>query len=289
MSVVNVKYDDGYDQNELSLDSYTAKRRYTVLLSAAAAGNDITARQATGVPRIGDGISGTSLICTKLPTKAVGNSRTLFEVIAEYEVPKPGGGNQGSTTGNPLDEPAEIRWGSSQSVANVDVDIHGTPITNSADEPFDPPPTQDIDDPVLYITRNEASFDPNILVTYRGAVNSDTFYGAPAGEARMIDLGAQRVIVGTTVAYWKVNYAIQFRRVHPNTTADKAWWLRQLNQGYRQKTSNGPPPVYDPADGQTQTASPIFLTTAGLKTNAAGANWLTFEIYRSVAFAPLGL
>lgn len=290
MSVINAIED--YNKRQAGLKS--GSRVWTVLMSNKDDG-PILARQATGVPRRGDQFPGyPALLVIDVQAEAV--SSCYFTVNVSYSTSDFSGG-----AGNPLDEPADVRWGQSQSIEPIDKDIHDNLIMNVVEEVYDPPLTEEVSRPVLTITRNQATFDINTLATYAKTVNSGTFYGAAAGEAKMQDIQAQRVIVGTTVAYWRIAYTIEFKLYHPNVTADKAWWKRVPNTGFRYRdTTTGPRGernyvTFKEKDGVTPLNNPRPLTLAGLPLIAPGdathvaGTFLTFETVRTADFSALGL
>lgn len=118
MSVINA-YED-YSKRQAGLR--TGTRVWTVLVSDKDDG-PVTAQQATGVPRRGDPFPGNDSLIA-MDVQAAAASSCYFIVTIPYEVPDSGGT---TPAGNPLDEPADIRWGTSNSVDAIDQDTDGKP------------------------------------------------------------------------------------------------------------------------------------------------------------------
>src|SRR5579884_2127166 len=131
---------------------------------------------------------------------------------------------------NPLLRPSEIKWSFAQFQRIADVDIYGAAVVNSAGEAFDPPAEKDDSRPVLVVTRNEAGFDPGIAYLYRDAVNSDAFFGAPPGTAKIQAIEATRHYENNFF-YWQVTYTIHFR--------PDGWNLNLLDQGFNYLDTDG--------------------------------------------------
>jgi hypothetical protein len=295
MALINVKEDDSVREATLNENERTAQRDFTVLFDSASDG-PIAARDATGVPEYADAHPDDSdIIVLSKRAKNVGNSRVFFRVEIRYGLP--GSDPFSGPNDDPLLAPTARRWSTVKSEEPIDQDFDGNPIVTASDEPFDPPSTTVTSDPLLTISRNEvAPFDPDIIDTYVDKTNSSTFYGAPAGEAHMVDIFSDDVYVGGVLSHVRVTYQIQFRRYHPNTTAANAWYSRRLNEGFRTKATVSGMTTYqeiviEDEDGiKRQLSNPMPLTADGTDTvPAASANWLEFKRFTSVNFTPLAL
>lgn len=301
-------------ESELSgeRESRTALRKYTVLVDDPDTG-ELDAGLAPDIPRIGDSWSTADYWLQASAVKVRTISPYLYEVSVNYSTRDPseypasappagggpgpwgspgiGGGPGTSYTtvwgymSSPLEEPPEISWSFATSQEPIDTDIAGRPLTNTADEPFDQPPTRDFDDLVLSISRNEPAVDPLTMLAYQGAVNSDQFGFAAPGQARMTRISAE-AHTENGATYWKVRYEIQFR-------AD-GWTKRIRNEGYREKTGTDAEgrPIYrqitDPSG--TALSKPVPLDVDGKRLPAGQPPvWLYFQVYPSLPFAPLGL
>lgn len=125
---------------------------------------------------------------------------------------------------DPLNAPWQVSWSFASSNEPIDRDINDKAITNSAYETYDPPISKEADDLILRISRNEAAFDPLAALDYKNSVNSDYFYGAGPGIAKL-NLWTGDLQVGGPQAWYAVNYEIQFRQ--------DGWKRRLLDQGFR--------------------------------------------------------
>jgi len=94
-----------------------------------------------------------------------------------------GGGGGGNREATPDGSPVYLMGGSMVSEP-VDIDAKGRPITNTVDEPFDPPLTALVPHELLTVkwVINSTNIKGVIksMRAYRGALNSSTWLGAPA-------------------------------------------------------------------------------------------------------------
>jgi hypothetical protein len=224
--VVNVTYD--WSQEQFGGD--TARRGWTVLMSSVE-DSGILAERAVGIPRLNDPHPKDSFRRAEQPkTSRKNNNPLLWQVVVDYAQASKSDSSSRSTD-NPLDAPAVIEWDFVSSMEEIDRDIDGNPIVNSARQRFDPMPQEEFLYPVLRITRNEATDNAAQRVLYRGAVNSDPFYGVGPGQARLNGIPARRIVSGLLI-YWQKTYTIQFRDAPPGEKdASKAWHTRILDQG----------------------------------------------------------
>ena len=243
-------------------ESRSASRHWSIVTDSAADGPvfswPLTAGGVTipakGTPHPDDsGLSSSQPQVTKV-------SPTFFNVRVDYgNVP---------TYEDPLTKPAEHSWSSVVSVEPTDVDALGDPILNAAGEPFDPPPTEGVRDPILTIVRNEAGFDPDTMLTYCDTVCLEPFWGASVGRTRMADIHADKVLADPS--YWRVRYEVQFRMRTAEDCPDVwAWYRRMLNQGFRHLDDGGAVHAAVDADGQP-VSQPVLLDGDGKLLNGTG-------------------
>jgi len=208
-------------------DKRTASRGFTVLCSSANDG-PLVAQTAVGIPRYGDRHPRDQWLRAERPqVKTV--TPLYFAITVEYV------SNAGSSsTSNPLHEAAKIHWGSEVSVEPVDVlpddgrTNGGKPIVNYAGVGFNPPFEREFYDSVLTISRNEASYNEAQAILYRGAINSDAFFGAAKGQAKCTDIQAERIVAGTLI-YWAKSYQFKIRR--------DGWWSKRCQVGLMERVS----------------------------------------------------
>lgn len=93
--------------------------------------------------------------------------------------------------------------------------------TTSAGEPFDPPPEEEVDAPILTISRNELVANFQLWNDYSNSVNEDIFLGAPARTVRMAIQARKQY--KNNLRYWRVSYVMEFN--------DLTWDLQLLDIG----------------------------------------------------------
>jgi len=309
VSVVNVKLNWSGQQAEGTPQSKAYTQIYTVLVNNPAQDDVETARTAPGIPPLGTPL-GIDVTRTVESITAVRTSLTLYTVTVVYR----------SSVGEGEDaEGVDIDWDAAPSSEEIDEDIDGKPIRNSAGEPFDPRLTEEIYDLQLTVTRTQANFEHRDALDYLGGgkfggcVNADPFYGYAPGSARMRSIRATRRRAGRGYDY-RVGYVIQFR---------DSWRRRVLDQGYTVKAAvwGDASPLgdldryaarliaergytYEEAVAETERLAntpvlveaaeaahqPILLDGAGKPLKAGQpAVWLSFTTNRSRPFGPLGL
>lgn len=209
-----------------------------------------------------------------------------FKVTVNYEATLDKDTGEPTT---PIMEPATWSYHFVSSNEPIDRDEAGNPITNSADEGYDPPVTKDIHDLVLRIQRSEESYDPLRAYQYKGAVNSDVFLGIPAGKVLCSVIDAEKAQAADLI-YYKVTYEFQMRF--------DGWKLKLVDQGYREKTGTNQDgsPAYEAITNKdgSNVSQPAFLDGSGRKLSqaqiAAGTIAIReFDIRRSLPFSVLNL
>lgn len=221
----------------------------------------------TGHPDDGDYLSGVPQVVKKGPT--------FFAVTVPYETVDETSVNSNQS---PLAQPTELAWDDAERQVPYSEDLDGNPAVNTMDEPFDPPLTREISDPVLIVTRNQAAFYPDDKLLYQDTVCTELFLGAAIGRVRLGKIKAQ-TLTRAGVTCWRVRYEIIFRMKTPTGVLPaKAWWRCVLNQGVK----------YFDTGGQ-QRISPngemLLLDTDGYVTTAAAPHWLYFREYDDQAWA----
>lgn len=223
----------------------------------------------------------------------------LYEVTVNYTVAANDQQISEETNpfGNPLDQEPEVSWGFAMSNEQIDRDINGKPILNSANQPFDPPITKDKYDLVLRIVRNEESYDRFLAAEYIGAVNNDDFYGYPANTVKCIRFDADRRRT-VDLIYYQVHYEFQIRF---QKVQDKLYgWTRRIrDEGYVE--TKKPENLSDPPDLEVNKdidiiplGQPVLLDGNGRKLSqekidALEVVWLPFDVDDKLPFSVLRL
>ena len=189
------------------------------------------------IPNIGAGVGSGFQVIRKEVTP-VGPLHFTVEVEASTNI---GGGEMFI---DPLSRPPDVRGGSIQSTVQIENDVNGDPILNTADEPPDPPVTDVVFDPMFRITWNRATIPPAFADSFANRTNADFFQGAQPGQVLVQDLDFDLVnetVVGVPVTYWRVTVVLVYREGLPFQAHDgtggpsRAWWSRYPNRGFREK------------------------------------------------------
>lgn len=196
-----------------------------------------------------------------------------FEVVVTYGTVR----NDQQYTysgGDPLSVPPEVEWLHTNGSGPIDVDINGDPITNSADEPYDPAMMKDHSDLVLRYVRNESFFNYIAAASYINKVNDDIFLDFERGVVRCTVLSARKMhVAGFT--YWRVTYEFQIRF--------DGWHMRQRDAGYREVTATGYAEITD--DNDNKVTLPVELNGSGNKLPAGDpVVFLDYYIYDFALF-----
>lgn len=108
------------------------------------------------------------------------------------------------------EQPRKIRNGSDIGPATVVGYTTGAcAVGTSAGEVPDPAPEREVRYMTLSVSRNETTYEPDYADSFLDTVNSDTFQGFPAGEARCTQFDGVRGYE-KGVRYWVVSYGFEF-------------------------------------------------------------------------------
>lgn len=166
---------------------------------------------------------------------------------------------------NPLDRPVIYQLEFQQFQRVVEVDIDGKPLMNTVGDMFDPPIVQDDSRPVLVATRNFKTLAEIVAIQqqYKDAVNLNTFYGAKAGQAKILSITAGEEKVDRGQRYYPVTFRIAFKGEGDN------WQREILNRGMRYKVTYLDPGTEKKVSalrdtiGGTRITSPVLLNKDG--------------------------
>jgi hypothetical protein len=291
MSVVDVKSKWSEVEGDETEERLSQVEVHSVLVSDAIHDDGFLARQAPGItPPGAPHPTDAELICRRLEDRRI--SPTLFEVRAFYEKLISGEANV-----LPWNRAWKRRWGSAARTERVESDAYGAPLVNKNGALYDNL-TSTFVDRVLYIRRNQETFNPALAVDYDNVTNSDFFYSNP-GQALMLPVEADEVterFLDTDITYWQVLFQIQFRRGIDNQDdgtggPEKAWYRRVLHLGWkvRHPEYDDPIPARDPLTKELETR-PVRLDAGGYRLSAdAEGVYLEFPKYVSKPFSTWGL
>lgn len=221
-------------------------------------------------------------------TRAVIDSSTgpiHWRLVAEYS------NNQGQVDpDDPTLAPPDWQWSSEANEEEVDLDINGVAITNTAGEPIDPPLTRRFRTRVLSYQANvpETLVNPDWLLSYCDHTNTDQFLGAAPGEVLVDDITA-KFHRGTEsiVPYYEINAVFKIRRNYTDSTAPprSAWWKRWVNVGFSKLESGERVTILD-ANGNPLNR-PVLLDALGQPTATPLIKFT--KVYAETALKPLGV
>lgn len=268
------------DQAKGGIVTETASWNLKAVIDSAATDTELTVRAAlvaagyiygSAHPVLGNGY--------RLRSQAIDrNSPLVFTVKLGYKTPE-------FDPNNPTDQPpwlkrATINFGSVTTDEPIDEDINGNAIQTAAEEPIQGL-TRPISDLVIKLKRAFQSFSAPAFYLYADSVNSDTFLGFPPGTLKASAPSASENEWEGFI-YYDVEMDILARKPY-RVTDDKAWHKRVKHSGYRFKI----PIAGTVADLPSPT--PVNLTSTGqILPVGQLPEFLTFEIFESVAFSGMG-
>lgn len=175
-------------------------------------------------------------------------------------------------------------WGYNAYSEPLISDLDNNAVVNSAGDPIYKIEAERFI-PVLTITRAEASFDPLTAYSYKGSVNSDTFYGAPTRTVRCIDFSGSNAYTQDGIEYWNVTYSFEFG-FFPH---GQGWDAVVLDEGlnYLNKTITDPTKQKQPITNHGVIATePQKLDLNGQPERRNGYAW--FRFFRTYPMANFG-
>jgi len=213
------------------------------------------------------------------------NGPMLYEVTVHYGALTPVSGSDIGEPVDPLAIPPKWTWPQAAVTEQIDRDINGDPITNSAGETFDPPPTNEVQEFVARVELYRAVFNPVLAWEYRGAVNSDIFLGFPAEKVKCTHYEGEEM---------QTPGGLRYRIVMEFHVRWDGWKLRRLDEGFREYygvNDDGTPDYRNILDTSgLQVTEPHKLKDTGRKLEVGGTpHFLEVQTYRTMAFAALGL
>ena len=205
---------------------------------------------------------------------------------AAPDAPQSGGaaGGSASTTTptiieNPLSRPAKFSWSSVKTQEILEFDIDGNKVTNSANQPFDPPVRTEMAHPQLVVTKNMpiTTVVSSWIRTYVGAINSATWKGFPAKSLKLNDISATSENENG-IWFWAMTFTFEHRpgKWNPVKILD-AGWFDSTGKEIRTNLGNTPGTV-------------PLLDGSGAKLTGGGTPVFNeFTVYYEVNFDNLGL
>lgn len=241
------------------------------------------------------------------------DDKTKWKVTCTWTPPAPGQGGD-PPEANPLNDPIRYSLEWATFTRNIEFDITGAIIVNGAGDEFDPPIQRDDYRPVLVAVKNIWPLQNiiNLALTFKNVVNSDVFYGAPAGMAKVESISSGPIQERNGISYYAVTIRVQFVGIGTGTGgATDDWLVRLVNRGRHFIAADGTKQVPFQANlkagatpGSTnpedyEEAVPrvplewVNLTSTGLRKfpDYAPAEFTgtAYQIYPALAFSGLGI
>ena len=206
-------------------------------------------------------------------------SKKVWTVEAEYSTDR-------EINISPIADPVEITWDTENYQRPYFKDRNGYGITNSAGDPYDPPPEGDDSRWTVTVTKN-VDVVPEWILTYRDSVNAAAFnldgLAIPAGSAKIMSI---------KIGKWEKRSIFWYRTVSITMAIDSAGWqLSLLDAGFRKISGAGRVNITNSIDGENVT-SPVPLNGSGgvlAAPTAATCIFRNFDIYPSKDFSVLPL
>lgn len=226
------------------------------------------------------------------------DDRYFWKIVGTWKPPEKGQSSNEPPVENPLERPVKKWIESAHYRRKVTRDVvDDRPIANSAGDLYEDEERDDAR-PILVCVKNLADLDVIIaqILNYQNAVNSDVFYGAQPGYAKIDSIDSGQPLSENGIDYYAVTYKIQF------TDEPDGWNRRYDNRGSQaydidKDTPGDPPPVKQRVKALNgEYMDFAYLAYDGTQL-ADGATPLpipavgdpAFRIYQPKIFAALGL
>jgi hypothetical protein len=193
---------------------------------------------------------------------------------------------------NPLDQPPRFRLEPQTVERPIDVDADGNPVVNSAGDPFDPGPVEEVTQYILTVLRNEKDIDLNalMLLSGRSRINNAEWNGFPEKTVKSLPIKIpERLfyqgnpdVVGDGFLYFPMEYSF-----HINFDT---WTVKLINQGFGElATASGVTKRRAILDSSGQPATtPVLLDSSGhplaQPIDHTNVVILPFEVYTAIDF-----
>jgi hypothetical protein len=239
---------------------------------------------AVGLPAIGDpyqdsqGTYDLLATCKKItPTQT--DDLFFWDVVCEYDSVAT---DPDTVAESPLLKPVVVDWSTVEMSKVADKDIFGVPIRNTAGDKFGGGLEVSTIGVAVTITKNVASFNSSLALTYAGAVNSDTFLGFAPLKVRMIGVKATSKYE-QGYAYWETQW--QF------LAKEDGWRPLLLNQGprYLKDGVAGDFKSFEDIHGIASNGEGLLASDGNKLTTGGTPVFLEFILYPEYAFSVLGL
>lgn len=172
-----------------------------------------------------------------------------------------------------------VAWSFAQFQRDLDQDINGNAIVNSAGVPFNPTIKADDSRPILQLVRNEPTFDLTLAEDFRDTVNQNVWWGYNPRCVKVSNISSTRQFNQDIGFFWETTYEFH---INENT-----WDENVLDAGVMQLNGSGSDIVPISKNG-IPVPDPVPLNGSGAPLSVGGTpNYLTFQVYPTSDFSKL--
>ena len=244
---------------------------------------------AAAFPAEVDPADASGMICQSIGATVRQNAPWAVDVVAKFGVPA--AANGGSYVTNPIERPPTLEWICDEQSYTPVEDLDKKAVANSSGEPLEI--TAYRSNVALRVRFNRPAGDVTgaWLNGLEQRVNSDAFYGAQAGQAR-IRSAAASVTAENGVSFAQVTLEIVFREVKWNDEKYRDRGRRTIiDFDFDDDGDFRILPVVPILGGDGQPVpEPVDLDGAGgVNPDGAEPQYLDFRFYDEIAFSTLGI
>lgn len=196
---------------------------------------------------------------------------------------------------NPLDRAYEVYWGEpakymkrkpyDESGPDEETGEPGQPYVNTVGDPLLDPPATEETRPVLFVVRNESTYNDAYASQFKDAVNNDVFLDFPPNTVKCRDITGKRYWDPDWGWFFTVTYQFEF----DYDDDGEGFTYLALNAGYRQLVNGtGSPVNITDANGQ-QVTDAVPLQENGSYDPKGEPYFIPFQEFPSVDFEGLNI
>jgi hypothetical protein len=193
----------------------------------------------------------------------------------------------------PTDRAWEVYWGEpakyqrykTEDESTNGPDGGGNPFLNTAGDPLLDPPAIEETRPVLFLIRNESTYNDAYASQFKDTTNSDEFLGYPPNCVKCRDIKGERIWDPDWGWYFRVTYQFEFR----DDDDGNGYTELIASMGYRQlKNGTGSPVNVTDSNGQ-QVTDAVGLQKDGSYQPGKTPYFIPFQIFPTISFGALNI
>jgi len=145
---------------------------------------------------------------------------------------------------NPLDLPPDIDWDGREHREALQVDEDEVAILNTAGLPYDPPWEGLWHSETLTVVKNLPTYDRDFYRQYRGAVNTDAWYGGGPYSSKCTRIAGKLMYDAQPGSFYRVTFQFEILDLPKPPGANfptldsirpgRSWYLRPLDAGFEE-------------------------------------------------------